>query len=116
MTDTKSLSERLRKFSVVVYNPDGSQGAYHPPICTQAADALDDRDAAIVLLVSGRSDVIKQQAALLAQAAAALEAADEAINPPDRSGISMDTWNKRLKASTTTIREALAAIRAKEHP
>jgi hypothetical protein len=41
MTDSKSLSERLREFSVVVYNPDGSQGAFHPPICTEAADALD---------------------------------------------------------------------------
>jgi hypothetical protein len=39
---------------------------------------------------------------------AALRAADEAINPPDRKGISLDKWNDRLKAATKTIRAAVA--------
>lgn len=39
----------------------------------------------------------------------ALIAADAAINPPDRSGISLDEWNKRLKAATAKIKEALNA-------
>lgn len=38
---------------------------------------------------------------------AALVIADEAINPPDRAGISLDAWNLRLKAATETIRSAL---------
>lgn len=37
----------------------------------------------------------------------ALIAADAAINPPDRGGISMAEWNKRLKTATATIREVL---------
>jgi hypothetical protein len=37
----------------------------------------------------------------------ALKVADAAINPPDRGGISLDEWNKRLKAATATIRAAL---------
>jgi hypothetical protein len=86
MTSTQSLSERLREFRVVVYNPDGSQGAYYPPICTQAADALDAKDA------------------LLAQAAAALEAT-AALNPY--------AWNDGVVKGG---REALAALRAKERP
>jgi uncharacterized Zn finger protein (UPF0148 family) len=44
----------------------------------------------------------------------ALVAADAAINPPDRSGISLDEWNKRLKAATATIRRALSEPQAKE--
>lgn len=40
---------------------------------------------------------------------AALLAAREAINPPDRHGISLDIWNQRLKAATATINEALVA-------
>jgi hypothetical protein len=113
MTDTKSLSERLRE------RAEYDDLAMLP----QAADALDAKDAEIELLKEGRKlhdeladhleHELAAQSALLAQAATALEAADEAINPPDRGGISMDTWNKRLKVSTTTIREALAAIRAK---
>jgi hypothetical protein len=39
----------------------------------------------------------------------ALRAADLAINPPDRDGISLDTWSKRLKAATATIRELTGA-------
>lgn len=38
---------------------------------------------------------------------AALKVADEAINPPDRDGISLEKWNERLKAATKTIRAAL---------
>jgi hypothetical protein len=37
----------------------------------------------------------------------ALIAANHAINPPDRSGISLDEWNKRLKAATVLINDAL---------
>lgn len=33
-----------------------------------------------------------------------LKRADEAINPPDRGGISMEKWNVRLKAITAEIR------------
>ena len=47
VTPTPSLSERLREFSVSVYNPDGLQGRIHPPICTEAADALDAKDEEI---------------------------------------------------------------------
>ena len=39
---------------------------------------------------------------------AALKTADEAINPPDRSGISLDAWNSRLKTATAAIRAAIA--------
>lgn len=38
----------------------------------------------------------------------ALKVADEAINPPDLGGLSLDVWNTRLKAATVTIRSALA--------
>jgi hypothetical protein len=38
----------------------------------------------------------------------ALKFADEAINPPDRGGISMDEWNRRLKDATARIHAALA--------
>jgi hypothetical protein len=37
----------------------------------------------------------------------ALKSADEAINPPDRGGISLDSWNQRLKAATALIRSVL---------
>lgn len=33
--------------------------------------------------------------------------ADEAINPHDRGGISMEKWNVRLKAATAAIRAVL---------
>ena len=46
----ESLSERLREFTVVVYNPDGSQGRIHPVICTQAADDRDAKDKEIAAL------------------------------------------------------------------
>jgi hypothetical protein len=39
----------------------------------------------------------------------ALRFADRAINPPDRDGISLDTWNGRLKTATLEIRMALQA-------
>ena len=39
----------------------------------------------------------------------ALNDADEAINPPDKSGISMMVWGQRLRAATETIRSAIAA-------
>jgi hypothetical protein len=39
----------------------------------------------------------------------ALAKADEAINPPDRNGISLAIWNERLKETTVSIRAALAA-------
>ncbi len=45
---------------------------------------------------------------------AALKAADEAINPPDRDGISLATWNERLKAATIIIRTALASNGGRE--
>jgi hypothetical protein len=37
----------------------------------------------------------------------ALHSAEAAINPPDVSGISMDTWNKRLKSASAEIKEAI---------
>lgn len=37
-----------------------------------------------------------------------LHDADEAINPPDRGGLSMEKWNERLKAITAKIRTELA--------
>jgi hypothetical protein len=40
--------------------------------------------------------------------AAALQACLEAINPPDRAGISLHEWNKRLKAASEIARAALA--------
>jgi hypothetical protein len=43
----------------------------------------------------------------------ALRAADAAINPSDRSGISLETWNVRLKAATAKIRAAIA--KAEKH-
>ena len=44
----------------------------------------------------------------LAEARAALKAADAAINPPDRSGISLHVWNERLRDATKIIRQALS--------
>jgi hypothetical protein len=85
MTDTPGLSERLREFRVVVYNPDGSQGSYLPPICTEGADALDAKDAR------------------LAQAAAALE----------HARIFITTREKMHPEGVALHDEALAAIRAK---
>ena len=38
----------------------------------------------------------------------ALAYADAAINPPDRDGISLHTWNERLKSATETVRQAIA--------
>lgn len=37
----------------------------------------------------------------------AINIALEAINPPDRGGISLATWNERLKSATTVLHEAL---------
>jgi len=42
-----------------------------------------------------------------AELVAALQIADAAINPPDRSSISLDKWNVRLKAATIVIRAAI---------
>lgn len=39
----------------------------------------------------------------------ALERADDAINPKDREGISLDKWNTRLKEATAFIRSTLEA-------
>src|SRR4029077_10967884 len=86
VSDTQSLSERLREFSVVVYNPDGSPTRLN--ILTEAADALD------------------AQAALLAQAAAELE---EILDIGDASSGS-DRGD--LVASREIARKALAALRA----
>ena len=41
---------------------------------------------------------------------------DEAINPPDRSGISLAKWNERLKAITARIRDALRGEEASTGP
>lgn len=38
---------------------------------------------------------------------AALKFADEAINPPDLGGISLDKWHTRLKSATAEIRVAI---------
>lgn len=38
----------------------------------------------------------------------ALIAAEAAINPQDKSGISMHVWNERLKAATTIMNDAIA--------
>lgn len=38
------------------------------------------------------------------KAEALLRECDEAINPPDRGGISLDQWNQRLKAVTAKIK------------
>jgi len=43
------------------------------------------------------------------QMEAALRLADKAINPPDKGGISMGTWNMRLKTATAAIRLALTS-------
>lgn len=45
---------------------------------------------------------------------AALQAADVAINPVDREGISLHEWNSRLRVATSTIRAALALAQACE--
>lgn len=37
----------------------------------------------------------------------ALVAADKAMNPPDKGGISMHEWNKRLKEATRLVRAVL---------
>jgi hypothetical protein len=42
----------------------------------------------------------------------ALQACIEAINPPDRNGISLHAWNKRLKAASEQARAALALLAA----
>jgi hypothetical protein len=129
MTDTKSLSERLR---TIKYMRRGSL-VEASQIADEAADALDDRDAAIVLLISGRSnaldakdaeiELLKEgrklhdeladhlehklaaQSALLAQTAAALWRivdVEDASSGSDRGD---------LVASREIAREALAAIR-----
>lgn len=41
---------------------------------------------------------------------ALLRRVDEAINPPDRGGISLDVWQQRLKAITAEIRSAADAL------
>ena len=51
-----------------------------------------------------RIEALEKREAALREA---LEAADKAINPPDRNGISLDVWNSRLRVATTTIRAAL---------
>jgi hypothetical protein len=132
MTDTQSLSERLREFTVVVYNSDGSQGTFHPPICTEAADTLDANgcyeqllsEAAeisfeIAVLKEGRQlhdeladhleHEIAAQSALIAQAAAALE-----HFAWDTTGVVL--LKEGPVEYSRKAREALAAIRAKEHP
>jgi hypothetical protein len=68
--DTKSLSERLRTYRTTMVG-------VRPPICTEAADALDAQAAEIELLKEGRK--------------------------------LHDEWADHVE-------EALAAIRAKEHP
>ena len=52
---------------------------------------------------AGRRMLLRQDAMI-----DALKHADAAINPPDRDGISMETWNGRLKIATAMIRAALA--------
>ncbi len=41
----------------------------------------------------------------------ALVAYDKAVNPPDKGGINLDEWDKRLKAATAQARAALALAR-----
>jgi ribosomal protein L5 len=105
MTNTKSLSERLRDLRY---------------IADEAAAALRAKDAEIEKWqkLAGQGVAIEhdlrktelQQSALLAQAAAALERivdVEDASSGSDRGD---------LVASREIAREALAAIRAKEHP
>lgn len=37
-----------------------------------------------------------------------LRLADTSINPSDRDGISLETWNKRLQTATLEIRDAVS--------
>lgn len=52
--------------------------------------------------------------AILDDVTSLLTAVDEAINPPDREGISLDIWNKRLKAATARIHLALTRTRGEQ--
>ena len=47
---------------------------------------------------------VRDTCARAEKAEALLRECDEAINPPDRGGISLDIWNQRLKAVTQKIR------------
>ena len=65
------------------------------------------RDSVYESAVKGRRDmrsalrIARQEQAKLLNL---LSRADEAINPKDRSGISLDKWQQRLKAITAEIR------------
>lgn len=52
---------------------------------------------------------VRDTCARAEKAEALLRECDSAINPPDRSGISLDVWNERLKAVTATIRDLFKA-------
>jgi hypothetical protein len=44
---------------------------------------------------------------------AACMAADAAMNPTDRSGISLHVWNQRLREATSVVRAAIAKAEGK---
>lgn len=69
----------------------------------ECADALEKLQSQYQSAVKGRRDF----RALFRECRGALQIADEAINPSDRSSISMHEWNSRLKAATKIIRSAL---------
>ena len=73
----------------------------------QERDAYLDRAVAKLQCAHDNYDTLAERAC--SRMVGALRAADAAINPPDRSGISLDIWNKRLKEATTIIRAALAS-------
>lgn len=64
-------------------------------------------------LVEDRIDKLSWQVrdtcARAEKAEALLRECDEAINPPDRGGISLDQWDQRLKAVTAKIRDLFKA-------
>ncbi len=72
----------------------------------RAIEALRKPDASLARV----PNTVRQSIADIIEAQEkALKAADLAINPPDRGGISLDKWNERLKAATAEIRAALTS-------
>ena len=67
----------------------------------------------VIAEIVGKLDRFDVQADIRLIAAApemleALKEVDEAINPPDKAGISLHTWNERLKVAEAGIRAAIA--------
>jgi hypothetical protein len=62
-----------------------------------AAQNAEDANARLAVVVAQRDELLT-----------ACRTADAAMNPPDRDGISLHVWNRRLKEATAVVRAAIA--------